>query len=234
MKNRNPDLKCGAVLETDYANHDSAAAEVSTLANYHRKWDRFDRAKQAILAGEQGLREGYKEAADYLAMAEAEDRTTQREMASGVGKSVGWVNRLLKWREGGYRGETPFAEPSRVARERKKLVQSTEQKFHKAQQPNAGLSATNDEVTGTANVGAVSTESASVNKAKNANASPTPTKSKPTIAKAGLTTGTDTTTSKSALTELKSAADRLLPKMNFDDRRDFTSYLLKQSRTRVA
>ena len=74
-------------------------------------------AAQAIAASDQNL----KLAAEYLALAEKKGKS-QRQIAEGVGKSVGWVNRLLKWRRGGYATDTPFG-PQAAARR----VQSTKQ-----------------------------------------------------------------------------------------------------------
>jgi len=50
----------------------------------------------------------FRAAAEDIARA-CDQRATQREIAEGVGKSPAWVNRLLKWREGGYVG-APFAD----------------------------------------------------------------------------------------------------------------------------
>jgi hypothetical protein len=80
-------------------------------------------AKNAIASSDRNLRL----AAQYLGFAE-ETGKTQRQMAEGVGKSVGWVNRLLKWRRDGFPGDTPFGPQSAEARERKQEhVQSPEQ-----------------------------------------------------------------------------------------------------------
>jgi hypothetical protein len=78
------------------------------------------RAKNAIQAGEKSLRS----AAEDIAAAQAKG-ATQREIAAAVGKSLGWVNRLLKWRSEGYKNATPFGPTSRAARQRHR-VQATE------------------------------------------------------------------------------------------------------------
>ena len=62
------------------------------------------RAAKAIKTSDRNL----KLAAECLAIAEAKGKT-QRQMAEGVGKSVGWVNRLLQWRRDGYQEEAPFS-----------------------------------------------------------------------------------------------------------------------------
>jgi hypothetical protein len=52
----------------------------------------------------------------------------QRQIAAAIGMSVGYVNTLLQWHDGGFVG-LPFAAASKKARERKaKRVQATEQR----------------------------------------------------------------------------------------------------------
>jgi hypothetical protein len=82
----------------------------------------LSRAREAIEAGESSLRI----AAEALALAREDFKTTQREMAAAVGKSVAWVNQLLHWQREGCPG-TPFGPGSRSSRERRKRVQATEQ-----------------------------------------------------------------------------------------------------------
>jgi hypothetical protein len=48
-------------------------------------------------------------AAEHIAAA-VEAGATQAEAAAKVGKSQPWVNRLLKWRAGGFKDGGPFAE----------------------------------------------------------------------------------------------------------------------------
>jgi hypothetical protein len=69
-----------------------------------------DKARRAIAAGEGSFRQ----AAEYLAEARKQG-ATQRQSAKAIGKSPAWVNRLLKWRSGGYR-ETPFGPQSKAKR----------------------------------------------------------------------------------------------------------------------
>ena len=76
-----------------------------------------DKARRAVEAGEHQLRK----AAEYLAAAKKLG-ATQRQSAKAIGKSPTWVNRLLKWRSGGYR-ETPFGPQSKA----KRAVQSPKQ-----------------------------------------------------------------------------------------------------------
>jgi hypothetical protein len=68
----------------------------------------ISRAKHHIGTGETSRNISFRAAAEDIARA-CEQRATQREIALGVGKSPAWVNRLLKWREGGYVG-APFAD----------------------------------------------------------------------------------------------------------------------------
>lgn len=68
----------------------------------------ISRAKHHIGTGEASRRTSFRAAAEDIARA-CDQGATQREVAKGVGKSATWVNRLLKWREGGYVG-APFAD----------------------------------------------------------------------------------------------------------------------------
>jgi hypothetical protein len=77
-----------------------------------------DKARRAVAAGEHKFRE----AAECLAAARKLG-ATQRQSAKAIGKSPAWVNRLLKWRSGGYR-ETPFGPQSKAKRT---VVQATKQ-----------------------------------------------------------------------------------------------------------
>jgi hypothetical protein len=79
------------------------------------------RAKQAIESGETSL----QAAAEDLAAAQ-ERGATQRQIAEAVGKSAGWVNRLLKWRVGGFSDGTAFGPQAKASRQRARRVQSTE------------------------------------------------------------------------------------------------------------
>src|SRR6476620_1467546 len=60
-------------------------------------------AKRDIAAGDKSLRS----AADHIAAA-IEHGATQADVASTVGKSQPWVNRLLKWRSSGFKDGGPF------------------------------------------------------------------------------------------------------------------------------
>ena len=86
----------------------------------------LDRAKLEIKSGETALHA----AAEDIAAAQ-EQGATQRQIAEAVGKSAGWVNRLLKWRESGYQDETAFGPQSKASRQRAERVHSTEQKKQK-------------------------------------------------------------------------------------------------------
>jgi hypothetical protein len=77
----------------------------------------LQKAKAAIASGEKNFRE----AAEYIANAQRQG-VSQRFIAGEIGKSVGWVNGLLKWRRGGYIGDA-FDRAHR-----KKLVQPAEQR----------------------------------------------------------------------------------------------------------
>ena len=89
--------------------------------NSTTKADLLSRARDAIEVGDQSLHE----AADALALAKDDFKATQ--IAEAVGKSAAWVNRLLRWRREGCPG-SPFGPGSKAGRERRKCVQSTEQR----------------------------------------------------------------------------------------------------------
>jgi hypothetical protein len=80
----------------------------------------LEEAKRDIDDGEVRLRA----AAEKMAAARKQG-ASQRQIAQGVGKSAPWVNRLLKWHDGGYQEDTPFGPPSRASRQRSR-VQATE------------------------------------------------------------------------------------------------------------
>jgi hypothetical protein len=82
--------------------------------------DLLKRAKISIEAGENH----WRQAAEDIASA-SEQGATQRDIAETVGKSLGWVNRLLQWRTAGYPA-TPFGPQSKAKRERADHVQAPE------------------------------------------------------------------------------------------------------------
>jgi hypothetical protein len=110
-------------LITTGQRRDCADTDALTKGNATTKADLLRRAKDAIEAGDQSLRE----AADALALAQDDFKASQREIAEAVGKSAAWVNRLLRWRREGCVG-SPFGPGSKAGRERRKRVQSTEQR----------------------------------------------------------------------------------------------------------
>jgi hypothetical protein len=85
------------------SNSDQRSLSIAELLN---------RAKISIQAGEHSLHQ----AAEDIAAA-SERGTTQREIAQTVGKSLGWVNGLLKWRSAGY-PDTAFGPASKAKRAR--------------------------------------------------------------------------------------------------------------------
>src|SRR4051794_35772324 len=74
-------------------------------------------AKIAVHDGERSFRA----AAEHMARAQALG-AKQRQIADAVGKTVGWVNRLLQWRKSEYKDETPFGPQSKASRERRALL----------------------------------------------------------------------------------------------------------------
>jgi hypothetical protein len=88
------------------------------------------RAQLAIKSGETSL----QAAAEDIAAAQ-EQGATQRQIAEAVDKSAAWVNRLLRWRRSGYRDGTAFGPQAQASRQRRRGVQSPEQKTQKAEKP---------------------------------------------------------------------------------------------------
>jgi len=102
------------------ANHDAAVLQdcgqrISRVALL------ISQARRHIAAGEQS----HRAAADCLAEAHTRG-ASQRDIADGVGKSVGWVNQLLQWRASGFVSSTPFGPASKASRQRRQTVQSPE------------------------------------------------------------------------------------------------------------
>ncbi|MGJ4971514.1 hypothetical protein ACQR1N_25570 [Bradyrhizobium sp. HKCCYLRH1073] len=85
-----------ADLPSEAANHTLTVQEL------------INRAKHNIEVGETSRATSFRAAAEDIALA-CDQGAKQREVAEAVGKSAAWVNRLLKWREGGYVG-APFAD----------------------------------------------------------------------------------------------------------------------------
>jgi hypothetical protein len=86
-----------------------------------------DKARRAIESGEKAFGERAREAAQYLAEARKLG-AKQQESASAIGKSVGWVNALLKWHDGGYKTDCPF--PRAVRRERIQPAERAKRSSH--------------------------------------------------------------------------------------------------------
>jgi predicted ribosome quality control (RQC) complex YloA/Tae2 family protein len=105
----------------DISTHAAGTARLSGPGNTTTKADLLIRAKDAVEAGDQSVHV----AADACAL--AREKASQREIAEAVGKSPAWVNRLLRWRNEGCVG-SPFGPGSKAGRERRKRVQSTEQR----------------------------------------------------------------------------------------------------------
>jgi hypothetical protein len=70
----------------------------------------LNRAKLSIEAGKR------REAADFVYHAHDLYYATQQEIAAAVGKSQGWVSRMIRWRREGFKDETPFGPASKDAR----------------------------------------------------------------------------------------------------------------------
>jgi hypothetical protein len=87
----------------------------------------LNRAKNVIVSGESSLCTSLREAAELIAAAQAQG-ASQRKIADAVGKSAAWVNRLLRWRLGGYSDGTPFGSQSKASRQRASGVQASKHK----------------------------------------------------------------------------------------------------------
>jgi hypothetical protein len=77
--------------------------------------------------------EHYRTAAEHLALVCQNDqiRLPQKAVGIAIGKSGPWVNRLLKWRESGYIGNTPFGPQAKAKRDRAR-VQASERREQSA------------------------------------------------------------------------------------------------------
>lgn len=95
--------------------HTNSVRTVATVAEL------LQRAKESIDKGVASLRGAAEDIAEAI-----ERGTSHRDIAATLGRSVGWVHALNKWRDGDFSG-TPFGPASRMARHRRKDVQATEQ-----------------------------------------------------------------------------------------------------------
>jgi hypothetical protein len=89
-----------------------ATATQSIPVNTPSKEELFNRAKGAVEAGEQSLRD----AAEALSVAQELHGASQAEMARAIGKSEAWVSQLLRWRKSGYSGDSPFGPTTKAGR----------------------------------------------------------------------------------------------------------------------
>jgi hypothetical protein len=106
----------GAVTFESSAATTSAASPpprpaVLTTAWGATKAEVLSRAKATIEAGE-----SLHDTAERLAFAQQHFHASQREIGRAVGRSGGWVNRLLKWRRSGYKQSSPFGPTTRSGR----------------------------------------------------------------------------------------------------------------------
>lgn len=75
------------------------------------KAEALNRARTALQTGE-----GLRNIAERLACAKKDFHVSQREIGRTLGRSASWVNRLLKWRQSGYKQASPFGPTTRAAR----------------------------------------------------------------------------------------------------------------------
>lgn len=88
----------------------SALRSVPRTALYGTtKAEVLSRAKGAIEVGESP-----RVIAGRLACAQEDFHASQREIGRAIGQSASWVNRLLKWRQSGYKQRSPFGPTTRA------------------------------------------------------------------------------------------------------------------------
>jgi hypothetical protein len=215
------------------------------------KEELLSQAKTLIAAGERSLHEGMQclhDAAEALAITKEEFHATQREIAQFVGKSPAWVNALLKWRLRGYKGKSPFgpttkqgrvqhAEQQAISKPRKTLPAKAKNATVMEDPFTTRIAADgkNDNTPATP-TGLIATDS------KNDNTPATPTGLIAADSKNDNTTEAprtdasrpDRDASETALMGFKFAVDQWVPRMNYADRCDATSYLLKKAKVSVS
>ena len=82
-----------------------------TIASGTTKADLLSRLKAAIEAGK-----GRRHIADGLAFAREHFHASQREIGRAIARHPSWVNRMLKWRQSGYKQSSPFGPTTRSGR----------------------------------------------------------------------------------------------------------------------
>ena len=75
------------------------------------KTEVLNRVKAALEAGE-----SLRNIAERLAAAKEDFHASQREIGRALGRSASWVNRVLSWRQSGYKQSSPFGPTTRAAR----------------------------------------------------------------------------------------------------------------------
>lgn len=88
------------------------SAVLLSLSNGATKEELFEKARAAVDAGDQSMRQ----AAEALATAQELHGASQTEMARAVGKSQAWVSYLLRWHRSGCREDSPFGPTTKAAR----------------------------------------------------------------------------------------------------------------------
>jgi hypothetical protein len=75
------------------------------------KTEALSRAKAAVETGA-----SLRDTAKRLACEQQDFHASQREIGRAIGRSASWVNRLLKWRQSGYKQRSPFGPTTRADR----------------------------------------------------------------------------------------------------------------------
>ena len=193
-------------LLTDFLTQDEAAETTapSVAGNTTTKADLLSRAKAAIEAGDQSMRE----AAEALAVAQELHGASQSEMARTIGKSEAWVSLLLQWRRTGYKAESPFGPTTKVDRLKhaKGRAASGVSKPRKPRKPKA-TAAADDSTAAASETGADTSRTASPASACD---------------------------DAKLLAEFRFAVDHWLSRMSYEAKCEAVSYVLKKSGVRVS
>jgi hypothetical protein len=192
-------------LSTDFLTQDEAAETTASFAvNTATKTELLNRAKAAIEAGDQSL----KDAAEALAVAQERHGTSQAEMARAIGKSEAWVSMLLQWRRTGYKAESPFGPMTKAGRIKHAEDRATSgaSKPRKPRKPKATV-AVDDSTAAASDTGAETSTAA-----------------------CSATTRDDA----KLLAEFRVAVDHWLSGMSYEAKCEAVSYVLKKSGVRVS
>lgn len=92
------------------------------------KADLITATKAMVVANDNSFRE----IADNVALLQSRHSMSQREIGAEIGKTHGWVCRVLKWREEGFPEHGPFGPASKAARKRRASGETTGRRKRRA------------------------------------------------------------------------------------------------------